>query len=443
MKIFVKIVLCCFLFLGVLEISACLYNFSKYKKFLTPISKKIELQISNPNQDSIQTKMAIHPYLGALTKENLRFSENNPLEFYQKRVRGINYIPSYFKTLKVNNHGFWMPFNLPFEKKTHEKVIGIFGGSVAYHFALSAIDEKTKVFKKLIQQNNENGFETVFLNFASGGLKQPQQMLALAYFLSIGQKFDAVINIDGFNEVYVSWINTELSRIDSSMPCGQFLYGIMNSSFFNILRENQVSSLSIRTAQMFNKLDSYGISATIRAVSNVLNTNVNLKIKSISQELSQNQGLKNMQYPIQVIKTEKSFLESIPGIVEVWSTSSLIMHNLCLQNDILYIHCLQPNQYYRTSRSFTEQELKEYNVLGADSVPLAKIVPQVYHEMKNQSVKLVKSGVKFVDGTLALDKNPNTVYIDWACHLNDHGNESLNLFLEPVVCRQMKYGTKK
>src|SRR5262249_24504500 len=40
------------------------------------------------------------------------------------------------------------------------------------------------------------------LNFASGGYKQPQQILVLAYYLSIGQPFDAIVNIDGYNEMF-------------------------------------------------------------------------------------------------------------------------------------------------------------------------------------------------------------------------------------------------
>ena len=264
-------------------------------------------------------------------------------------------------------------------------------------------------------------------------------MLALAYFLSLGQQFDAVVNIDGFNEGYVSWINQELSNVDHSMPCAQFLFGIMNSSFFNCLKQNEVSKASIMAAQIFNRLDSFGISAAIREASNFLNISVNSKIEKISKQLSQNKELENFQYPLQVLKNKKSFWESIPEVAEVWSTSSNIMHNLCLQNNIAYVHCLQPNQYFRTLRRFTEQELKEYNILGADSVPLKRIVPQVYFQMKKQINHLVQSGVIFVDGTTSLDNNPNTVYIDWACHLNDQGNEGLNSVLEPVVCRHMQY----
>jgi len=47
----------------------------------------------------------------------------------------------------------------------------------------------------------------VTLCFSHEGYKQPQQLLVLSYFLSIGQPFDMVMNIDGFNEVALGGIN--------------------------------------------------------------------------------------------------------------------------------------------------------------------------------------------------------------------------------------------
>ena len=55
------------------------------------------------------------------------------------------------------------------------------------------------------------------LCFSHEGYKQPQQLLILSYFLSIGQSFDVVVNIDGFNEVAMSPLN-DARGLDISMP---------------------------------------------------------------------------------------------------------------------------------------------------------------------------------------------------------------------------------
>src|SRR6185436_6541397 len=39
------------------------------------------------------------------------------------------------------------------------------------------------------------------LSFALGGHKQPQQLMILTYYLSLGQPLDVIINVDGFNEI--------------------------------------------------------------------------------------------------------------------------------------------------------------------------------------------------------------------------------------------------
>ena len=61
------------------------------------------------------------------------------------------------------------------------------------------------------------GRDIVPLCFSHEGYKQPQQLLILSYFLSIGQAFDVVVNIDGFNEVAISPLN-DARGLDISMP---------------------------------------------------------------------------------------------------------------------------------------------------------------------------------------------------------------------------------
>ena len=69
--------------------------------------------------------------------------------------------------------------------------------------------------------------ELVPLCLSHEGYKQPQQLLVLAYFLSIGQPFDLVVNIDGFNEVALSSLNDQRG-LDISMPSVMHLDPLVN-----------------------------------------------------------------------------------------------------------------------------------------------------------------------------------------------------------------------
>ena len=42
-------------------------------------------------------------------------------------------------------------------------------------------------------------------SLALGGFKQPQMLAALAYLMALGQRFDVVVELDGFNDVALSF----------------------------------------------------------------------------------------------------------------------------------------------------------------------------------------------------------------------------------------------
>src|SRR5690606_21695101 len=47
----------------------------------------------------------------------------------------------------------------------------------------------------------EEGIESRVVTLALGGYKQPQQVMAVNWLLSLGARVDVVVNVDGFNEV--------------------------------------------------------------------------------------------------------------------------------------------------------------------------------------------------------------------------------------------------
>jgi hypothetical protein len=53
-----------------------------------------------------------------------------------------------------------------------------------------------------------------------GGYKQPQQLMALNWFMALGGEFDIVINLDGFNDVALPALENVPTRIRSSRGSG-------------------------------------------------------------------------------------------------------------------------------------------------------------------------------------------------------------------------------
>ena len=95
-----------------------------------------------------------------------------------------------------------------------------------------------------LKQNSYFGNkELISLCLSHEGYKQPQQLLVLSYFLSIGQQFDLVVNIDGFNEVTLSSLNNE-HGLDISMPSVMHMDPLINLVNLIILEAIRARAIS-------------------------------------------------------------------------------------------------------------------------------------------------------------------------------------------------------
>ena len=77
-------------------------------------------------------------------------------------------------------------------------VIGIFGGSVADMLSVGGADA---LRAGLARAPAFHGREIVLVSLAAPGYKQPQALMTLNYLLVLGAHFDAVVNLDGVNEL--------------------------------------------------------------------------------------------------------------------------------------------------------------------------------------------------------------------------------------------------
>ena len=125
----------------------------------------------------------------------------------------------------TNNFGFASRYDYPFARTNDRQfIIGIFGGSVGAFFCRVGSGRFEDDLRQSASFKNK---ELVTLCFSHEGYKQPQQLLVLSYFLSIGQPFDLVVNIDGFNEVALGRINDQYGW-DISMPSHEHLDPLIN-----------------------------------------------------------------------------------------------------------------------------------------------------------------------------------------------------------------------
>src|SRR6202795_3585931 len=100
----------------------------------------------------------------------------------------------------VNSQGFLMlPGEVEPPASVPRFVVAVFGGSVAAGFCLRR--GRAAFLHELQRSPSVQGKAIVVHCFAMGGYKQPQQLMALNYALSLGETIDLAINLDGLNEV--------------------------------------------------------------------------------------------------------------------------------------------------------------------------------------------------------------------------------------------------
>lgn len=423
--------------LGLAELALGVYQRKALGKWLwtrdTTLAEKVAVQ-SKSTIDIHGQRLIITPYLGALTRKGTVFSSLKEFKDNQERVLGTGYTPDYYWTLPVNDFGYWSPVDYPYQKKDDEYVIGIFGGSVAYHLWLSSMDERSPVFKHL---SSETGKKIITLDFASGGLKQPQQLMTLTYMLSLGQKFDFILNLDGFNELYSSAHNVIDYKVHYSMPLAQYYNSIMHAFLLRSQSGDSKLASLIEARESYRNRRDTTHSAIVYTVADAAYRYFVSTLGKLEAEISNER--KNLLYPHQLVPTDVDTWEKAQyGMADLWFRSSVNMKNLALANGTPYLHALQPNQYF-SKKKFTEKEINDYHIFGPhNDLPFDRFVPMFYEAMLERSKNFQPSGVEFLDLTKIFEDSTETIWIDWCCHVNENGNNHLGSVIEDKMIQMIR-----
>ena len=325
------------------------------------------------------------------------------------------------RQLKTNNFGFDSPYQFPIVKGNREFIVGLFGGSVGVFFCLAGADH-------LVADLQQHAFfkdrTIVPLCMAHEGYKQPQQLLVLAYFLSIGQTFDLVINIDGFNEVALSPLNNE-QGVDISMPSASHLLSLINLIDQGTLTPEKLQSLAA--------ISNY--KERLNRLTGVLQRN---RLASIGVLLGQYRAVIASRYDgesrhfatLQSVRSDRSLVSAIPpteqrvgamlyeDIARNWAHASLLMRDMLAARGTPYVHVLQPNQY-SGSRTFTPEEAKIALIASSPYKPgVEQGYPALLAEAASRGMTR-QSG--FLDATHILAKEPAPGYVDNCCHYTSVG----------------------
>ncbi|PSB35641.1 hypothetical protein C7B69_05610 [filamentous cyanobacterium Phorm 46] len=391
-----------------LELGSLGWYFVKHKQFFYTRDKAENKSALGINLEGVRLNQSIverfHPFFGFI---------QNPS-------------PDFRPGFKVNNYGFISPYDYPFKKfKKNQFVIGIFGGSVASDFSIFQVQNKI-LPKYLKQVPGLQDKEFVILSFATGGYKQPQQLLILNYFLALGQELDLVVNIDGFNEVALSNLNNK-NQINLAMPSIQHISPLTSLANNSLSIKAMQATIRIKEnkARINEGLESlqHCSLAACDALTSVYVQNLvnNYRKDVIAFEKERSKKQQDDEGSVVFINKNKSILEDSAAFEQMawnWAKSSIFMHKVLSASNVPYFHVLQPNQYYQTKRVFGEAEKR---IAFNKDTPYSKAVELGYPAILGKFPNLQKNNVNILNGVKVFDQTKDAVYVDSCCHYNQAG----------------------
>ena len=387
------------LLIALLEIVSLGFYFSQTRKFFYPVNKDLikanaaQFAVLEPARESWMSHYQIHPYFGFM----------NP--------------PNYS--------------GLPLKKTSRDQfIIGIFGGSVAQQFCDYEFEHRvvTKHLQSLPEFQNK---EIVLVKFASQAHKQPQQLLTLNYFLSVGQELDLVINIDGFNEIALSYLNNKAGT-EVSMPNDYVfapLIALANKDFSSGHLELGLEVLQLKheLQDMLNRLNEcrWATCYMLRWAQAKYLLNQYRKKQETFSQLKTEAGESSLIY-LKKVERPLDDPEALERIVDLWFNSSRGMNDLLTAHNIPYFEFIQPNQYYSTNRQFSEDEKQ---IAFDEKSQYKEGTIKGYPKLLAKVSDLQAAGVKVFSAVNVFDDTRDIVYRDSCCHYNDLGNEILARYI--------------
>lgn len=312
-------------------------------------------------------------------------------------------------------------------------VVGIFGGSVANFFFYDGGEELIAVLKR---NPVLTGKTIELVPFSMGGWKQPQQLLALNYYLSLGGHLDIAINLDGFNELVLPAYE--------NIPKGVFPF-YPRSWFFRVLSEEksdllpiigQLSYLKQKRSEWVGQFTRQPLrySATMGFLWKVGDTYLARKIGRREHILLRPQPVMEQYVVAGPRRLYKNDEEMMQDVVDQWGRNSLLMERVSRANGIQYFHFLQPTGRYIGSKPLTAGERE---IVFAGAFPPTDLVNTGYPLLQKKGAELQASGVQFTDLSMLFKGTHKKLYYDM-CHVEAEGSKMMARAIAESILRSLR-----
>lgn len=296
-------------------------------------------------------------------------------------------------------------------------VVGIAGGSVAANLVRMYSDF---IIERLAQSPQIRGQQIHLISIANAGHKQPQAVIGLGLLLSLGVPFDAILNLDGYNEVALyqgpakdqhmlpvyprQWV----SRVGLSLGNQSGLARLDLIQLARAERAAHMAESSLRHSWVRQLLWHWSDQESAQ------------KIDALRSEIGALGATRTEGTGPQ--RTYADIDEQLDDLVSIWERSSRRMDQLCRSTGALYLGFIQPNQYDANAKPLSKEE--QQDAFLKDN-PARPYVEQGYPRLRKRSGVMADDGMLMHDLSYIFKDDKETRYADTCCHLNPGGARML------------------
>lgn len=322
--------------------------------------------------------------------------------------------------------GVMAAFRQGFE--SDEYVIVVVGGSVAAAFGGTVLPWLEPV---LGADPRFRGRRIRLLNFAHAAYKQPQQVLRIAYLLGCGYRPDAVINLDGFNEVagtLMNYADATFPHYPSAPVWGALVRDMSVTDEQQLERAARLLALRREAAREAQRSLRLGFQHSALLGRYTLGRLRRIQAERFRINQMRIEPPTGPPTPA-MLRAERqrrgpdfeldagAYLEA--G-VQGWYESSLSLHALCSARGVHYLHVLQPTLMDEGAKPLAPEEL----ALGTPPRGWLRGARHGYPRLRARIADLQARGVWIHDASRLFAAVEEPIYVDH-CHLNQRGNEIL------------------
>jgi hypothetical protein len=301
----------------------------------------------------------------------------------------------------------------------------ILGASVAGLFG----NFETKHLVAALQEHPHlAGREVRVWNDGMAAYKAPQPLHLLEWAIAVGHRPDAVVLIDGFNEVAIAAGNVH-AHVHPLYPYAEF-WGPMVRG-----REVDVASLDGLIAMRIAQREEASIARTALARGfhrSALLTRIpwaRLAERRTAFEVVRDEYLAHVASdPTDPLIHGPPFQgganEAVEVAVRSWSESARAFHALCVEHGIVEVHVLQPTLADAGATVATAEEV----AASAGDVIWSAAVVHGYPGLRAAAAELSAQGVLIDDATRIFEHEEGSIFLD-VCHFNERGNDLLRDFV--------------